>query len=164
MTNNQRANNLHKRLSMTGNLPDGDFQPRCQIRHLSVLGACHVCVPDQLMSPVGDDVFRVHGVLMASAGKSMQIRNVLGHTVKTVFSYAKRNPALNAQELVDGFTQAFYLVTPLIHKIDSGELPMPEGKNTDDLTRLIGGFLAGDKSVIEAADRLRLIEYQESVA
>ncbi|WP_333664743.1 hypothetical protein [Desulfobacter postgatei] len=98
-------------------------------------------------------------VLMASAGKSLQIRNVLSHTVKTVFSYAKRNPTLNPQDLIEGFTEAFYLVTPLIHKIDTGELPLPEGKHTEDLTRLIGGFLAGDKAVIDAADKLRLIEY-----
>ncbi|MEA1966689.1 MAG: hypothetical protein U9N77_00465 [Thermodesulfobacteriota bacterium] len=98
--------------------------------------------------------------IMATAGKAIQIKNALAHAVKTSFSYAKRNPALNKDELAEGFKIAFCSLAPIVNKIDKGELPLPENETMEDLTRLIGGFLASDKTVLKASQELKQIAYK----
>jgi len=89
--------------------------------------------------------------LMASTGQMIVIKNALGQALKITNSYAKRNPALNREELAEGYIIGFSTLLPMISNNDFPEIP-------ETVTRLLGAYFAKDKNVLAVADSLRLIE------
>ncbi|RLB94613.1 MAG: hypothetical protein DRH26_00665 [Deltaproteobacteria bacterium] len=89
--------------------------------------------------------------LMGSVGQMITFKNGLGQAVKIINSYAKRNPVINREEVAEGFVLGFSAILPLI-----ANNTLPEV--TEELTRLIGAYYAGDKNVLEAAESLKQIE------
>lgn len=96
--------------------------------------------------------------LMGKCGFATTVKNSLDHSVKMTNSRAKRNPELNRSEIAEGFVMGHYAVMA----ISQGKDPMPE--IPDDLTRLIGAYMAGDKIALRAAEQIKMIEHKEDDA
>jgi len=89
--------------------------------------------------------------LMAKCGVMIVVKNGLGNAIKVVNSYAKRNPELSRQDIVDGLIDGFSTLLPMIA---SNKLPEP----SEPLTRLLGAYLAGNKNILDAVEGLKQIE------
>lgn len=103
--------------------------------------------------------------LMNQAGKMLILKNTLGSAVKMVNSRLAHDKCPNL-ELYGDFKnilpEAFFTMLPIVEGIQRGTLTIPEGQTENDLHRLIGGFFAGDPTVIGASQTLKQIEHKES--
>ena len=99
--------------------------------------------------------------LMSRVGKMLVFKNALGNAVKLVNSRLAHDDCPN-KELYGDFRNvlpdAFFTVLPIVQKLQSGELQLPEWQTEDDLNRLIGGFFAGNPSVLGVSQKLKQIE------
>ena len=89
--------------------------------------------------------------LMKSAGQMIVFKNGLGQAIKIIASCAKRNPALNREEIAEGFILGFTYLLPLIANNSLPEVP-------EDLTRSIGAYFAENKNLLAAASRVKQID------
>jgi len=100
--------------------------------------------------------------LMNQAGKMLILKNTLGSAVKMVNSRLAHDKCPNL-ELYGDFKnilpEAFFTMLPIVEGLQRGTLAIPEGQTENDLHRLIGGFFAGDPSVIGASKNLKQIEH-----
>lgn len=92
--------------------------------------------------------------IMKAVGMSLMLKNSLGTATKAAFSYAKRNPALSAENLCNGFLMAHNTLLPFL----AGKWEITNANVSEDIARLIGGYLAGDQLVLAASDKLKMIE------
>ena len=103
--------------------------------------------------------------LMAQVGKMLIFKNALSNAVKLVNSRIAHDTCPN-KELYGDFKNAlpdsFFTILPIVQQLQSGKMQLPDGQTEDDLNRLIGGFFAGNPSVIGAAQRLKQIENKEA--
>lgn len=99
--------------------------------------------------------------LMGRAGKMIVFKNALGNAVKLINSRLAHDDCPN-RDLYGDFRNtlpdAFFTVLPIVQKLQTGELKLPDGQTEDDLNRLIGGFFAGNPSVIGVSKSLKQIE------
>ena len=56
--------------------------------------------------------------------------------------------------------EAFFVMLPLVHGIETGKLTLPEGQTENDLHRIIGGFFAGNPAVLGANLSMKQIEHK----
>lgn len=100
--------------------------------------------------------------LMKQVGIMLVVKNTFAQTVKIGYSYAKRNPALSPDAIKEGFLQGFTALLPHIQGIETGQIELSEKFKFDDLTRLIGAYMAGDANAIGVAETLKHIEHKEA--
>lgn len=92
--------------------------------------------------------------LMGKCGAATTLKNSLGCANKMLNSRLSRNPDMNKEAVRDGLVMGY----TAIMAISQGKDPVPE--IPDDITRLIGAYMAGDKLVHTAAEKLK-IEYKD---
>jgi len=96
--------------------------------------------------------------LTGKVGTMIQFKNSLGQAVKMINSCAKRNSDINRKEIAAGLVMGY----SKIMAISQGKEPVPE--IPVDITRLIGAYLAGDKIVLDAAEKIKQLEYKPKAA
>lgn len=100
--------------------------------------------------------------LMKQVGAMLIIKNTFAHAVKIGYSYAKRNPELSPDDIREGFLQGFTLLLPYVQGVETGKIELFEDVKFDDLTRLVGAYMAGDANIIEASEALKQIDHKEA--
>jgi len=94
--------------------------------------------------------------LTGQVGAMLILKNSLSQAVKIGCSYAKRNPALTKKVLSEGFVLGYTALLPIIRNQEKSKTEIPE-----DLTRLIGSYLAGNPDTITLAESLHQIEHKD---
>jgi hypothetical protein len=92
--------------------------------------------------------------LMGKCGVATTVKNSLGCANKMINSCAARNPNINREEIAKGLVLGY----TAIMSISKGKDPVPE--IPDDITRLIGAYMAGDKIALRAAEQIKMIEHK----
>ena len=93
-----------------------------------------------------NDVLSNMQQLMAST--MLTVKNSLAAALKSLLSYNKRNPKLSQENIRDAFVLAFKSVLPLIHELQSGKSQLPSNKAMDDITRMIGTYMADNQKAL----------------
>jgi hypothetical protein len=108
--------------------------------------------------------FKNHEILSnqykIQASTMLTVKNTLSASLKALMSYNKRIGKIDQGELKKVFPEIFQALLPAIFGIQSGMVILPENNKEDDLTRLIGSFFAGDHVALNAASKIKSIEYK----
>jgi len=95
--------------------------------------------------------------LRLQASTLLVVKNSLAASMKAVLSYNKRQPKIEQEKLIEAMPKIFLEILPVIHALQNGLADRMD--DTDDLTRLIGSYLAGDKkTAIDIVNGNKLIE------
>ena len=85
--------------------------------------------------------------LMAKCGAMIVFKNTLGQVIKIHNSCVKRNPVLKREEIANGLIDGFALLLPMVA---NSQIPAPK----EELTRLVGAYMAGNEQVLQIAGSL----------
>lgn len=88
--------------------------------------------------------------LSKQVGQILIIKNALGNAVKTVNSRIAHDKCVNPElykDFKEQLADAFIAVIPITTALFNGTLKLPEGKNEQDINRLIGSFLASNNQI-----------------
>ena len=91
-------------------------------------------------------------------------KNALLSSVKVVNSRLAHDKCPNIELYTDfrnSLAEAFFVMLPLAHGIETGQLTLPEGQTENDLHRIIGGFFAGNPAVLGANLSMKQIEHKK---
>jgi len=109
--------------------------------------------------------FKNHEILTDTytiqASTMLTVKNSLSAAVTAWLSYNKRTKKISQTDVQKIFPEMFQTILPFIHKIQIGEIHLPNKTRIEDASRLLGAFFAGNKAAIGLADTLKQIEYRE---
>lgn len=106
-----------------------------------------------------NEIMTPHYVIQAST--MLTVKNALSAAVTAWLSYNKRIDKLKQSDIVKVFPEMFQSLLPTIHGLQTGLIQQPTGTRIEDVSRLIGAYYAGNKTLIDMAESLKQIEYQQ---
>ena len=101
--------------------------------------------------------------LVKNVGLLLARKNALVSAFKIINSRLAHDNCPNKEiyaDLKKCLAEAFFVMLPLVHGIETGKLTLPEGQTENDLHRIIGGFFAGNPAVLGANLSMKQIEHK----
>jgi len=95
-----------------------------------------------------------------AAATTLVVKNSLAHAVKSGHSYAKRNANVSIKNFVKALPEVFQNILPIVHGLQTGAIEMSIRYKDDEMSRIIGAYLAGNANVLDMVKKIKTLEIE----